>query len=75
MKVPYLCAFITGSPARFSRVDGVRNFNPRLKHNFISIDLKFGVGDYVREVTSPDTVGSDLMSARDATWVQHIRVL
>jgi len=26
----------------------------RQKHNFISIDFKFGVGDYVREVTNPD---------------------
>jgi len=26
----------------------------RQRHNFISIDLKFGVSDYVREVTSPD---------------------
>jgi len=25
-------------------------------HNFISIDFKFGVGDYVREVTSPAKV-------------------
>jgi len=30
----------------------------RQRHNFISIDLTFGVGDYVREVTSPDKVGS-----------------
>jgi len=27
--------------------------------NFISIDLKFGMSDYVREVTKPDKVGSD----------------
>jgi len=31
---------------------------PRQSHNFISIDLKFGVGDYVREVTSPAKFGS-----------------
>jgi len=51
-----------------------------LKHktssqNFISIDLKFGVGNNVREVTSPAKFGSDPMSGRDATWGQHIRVL
>jgi len=47
----------------------------RQRHNFISIDLKFGVGDYVREVTSPAKVGLDPKSDRDATWGQHIRVL
>jgi len=47
----------------------------RQKHNFISIDLKFGVGDYVKEVINPDKVGSDPMSGQDATWGQHIRVL
>jgi len=30
----------------------------RQRHNFISIDLTFGVSDYVREVTSSDKVGS-----------------
>jgi len=40
----------------------------RRRYNFISIDLIFGVSDYVREVTSPDKVGSDPMSSRDATW-------
>jgi len=34
----------------------------RQRHNFISIDLTFGVSDYVREVTSPDKVGSGPMS-------------
>jgi len=29
----------------------------RQSHNFISTDLKFGVGDYVREVTSPAKFG------------------
>jgi len=47
----------------------------RQSQNFISIPLTFGVGDYVREVTSPAKFGSDPMSARDATWWQHIRVL
>jgi len=47
----------------------------RQRHNFISIDFKFGVGDYVRKITNPDKVGSGLMSGRDATWGQHIRVL
>jgi len=41
------------------------------RHNFISIDLTSGVSDYVRAVTSPDKVGSDPMSGRDATWGQH----
>jgi len=40
----------------------------RKSHNFLSIDCKFGVGDYVREVTSPAKFGLDLMSGRDATW-------
>jgi len=43
----------------------------RQRHNFVSIDLKFGVSDYVRKVTSPDKVGSGPMSSRDATWGQH----
>jgi len=47
----------------------------RQSHNFISIDLIFGVGDYVREFTSPAKFGSDPTSGRDATWGQHIRVL
>jgi len=47
----------------------------RQRHNFISIDFKFGVGDNVREVTNPDKVGSGSMSGRNATWGQHIRVL
>jgi len=47
----------------------------RQSHNFILIDLKFGMSDYVREVTSPAKFGSDPMSGRDATWAQHIRVL
>jgi len=40
----------------------------RRRHNFISIDFRFGGGDYVREVTNPDKVGSGPMSGRDATW-------
>jgi len=40
----------------------------RWSHNFISIELKFGVSDHVREVTSPATFGSDPISGRDATW-------
>jgi len=35
----------------------------------------FGVGDYGREVTNPDKVGSGPMSGRNAAWGQHIRVL
>jgi len=33
----------------------------------MSIDFIFGVGDYVREFTSPAKVGSGPMSGRDAT--------
>jgi len=47
----------------------------RQRHNFISIDFKFGVSDYVREITNPDKVGSGPISGRDATWGQHVRVL
>jgi len=47
----------------------------RQSHNCISIDLKFGVRDYVREVTSLVKFGSGPMSGPDATWGQHIRVL
>jgi len=47
----------------------------RQSHYFISIDLKLGVSDFVREVTSPAKFGSDPISGRDATWGQHIRVL
>jgi len=34
----------------------------RQRHNFISIDFNFGVGDYVMEVTNPDKVGSGPMN-------------
>jgi len=47
----------------------------RKSHNLLSIDFRFGEGDNVREITSPDKVGSGPMSRRDATWAQHIRVL
>jgi len=47
----------------------------RQSHNFISIDLIFGVGNKIREVTSSANFGSDPMSGRDATCGQHIRVL
>jgi len=40
----------------------------RQRHNCLSIDFKFGVGDYVREVTSPVKFGSDPMSGRATTW-------
>jgi len=43
----------------------------RQRHNFISIEFKFSVGDYVREVTNRDKVGLGPMSGRDATWGQH----
>jgi len=44
-------------------------------YNYISIDFKFGVGDNVREITSPAKVGSGPMISRDATWGNIIRVL
>jgi len=47
----------------------------RQRHTFISIDLKFGVSDYVRKDTSPAKFVSGPMSGQDATWGQHIRVL
>jgi len=67
-------------PAGLSRVNVVRRIvvlkhetsTLRQSHNFISIDFKFGVGDYVREVTSPDKVGSGPTSGRDATWGQPV---
>jgi len=47
----------------------------RQRHNCISINLKFGVSDNVREVTSSAKFGLRSMSGRDATWGQHTRVL
>jgi len=47
----------------------------RQRHNFISIDFKFGVVDNVREVTNPDKVGLGSIRGRDATREQHIRAL
>jgi len=32
------------------------------RHNYISIDFKLVVGDYVKEVTNPDKVGSGPIS-------------
>jgi len=40
----------------------------RQSHNFISIDFKFGVGDYVTEVTSSDKISSGPMSGKEKTW-------
>jgi len=34
----------------------------------MSIDLTFGVGDYVRGITNSDKFGSDPMSIRDVTY-------
>jgi len=54
---------ITGSPAGLSRVDGVRRSNAKTQNFYPSpIDMKFGVGDYVREFTSPAKFGLDPMS-------------
>jgi len=80
--INYSYRSITGSPAGFSRVNGVhRTAVPkhetstlRQSHNLISIDLKFGVGDNVKEVTSPAKFGSDPVSGRYVTWGQHILV-
>jgi len=44
----------------------------RQRHNFISNDFKFGVGDYVREVTNPEKVNLGPMSGRDATRGQNM---
>jgi len=41
----------------------------RQRHNCISIDLKFGVGYYVRDVTSPVKFGSDTIGGRDRCHV------
>jgi len=43
------------------------NLTLRKSHNFISIDLKFGLGDNVREVINSAKFGSGLMSGRNAT--------
>jgi len=75
-QIQYTLYCITGSPEGLSRVNGVRrssaetwNFNPSPKAQFyINLFQTFGVGDYVREVTNPDKVGSGPMSGRDATW-------
>jgi len=40
----------------------------RQSHNFMSIDLIFGAGVYVRKFTSPAKFDSDLMSGRAAMW-------
>jgi len=40
----------------------------RQSNNFIKSDFKFGVGDYVREVTGPAKVDSWPISGRDDTW-------
>jgi len=52
------------------------SFSTSFSQQSISIEFKFGVGDYVREITSPAKVGSGPMSDRDTTCMgQHIRVL
>jgi len=68
----------TGSPAGLRCVNGVRrssartwNFNPSPKSQFISIDFKFGVGDYIREVIRSNKVGLGPMSGRAATLGQQ----
>jgi len=40
----------------------------RQSHIFISIELKFGGVDYVREITNPTKFGTGPMSGRDVTW-------
>jgi len=40
----------------------------RQGHNFISIDFKCGVDDYVKQITNPAKFGSDPMSGREVTW-------
>jgi len=84
MSQPDRAAINHRQPAGLSRVNGVRRSSAYMKlqlfaKSTISYQLssnKFGVDDYVREeVTSRVKVGSSLMSGRDATWGQHIRVL
>jgi len=49
---------------------------PPQSYNCISIDFKFGVGNYVREITSTVKFSSDPMATpTDSRWRQHIRVL
>jgi len=68
----YVRPLVTGSPAGPSRVNGVRRIVV-LKHQpfakgtilYQSIWHLVWVHDYVREVTSPDKVGSGPMSGRD----------
>jgi len=40
----------------------------RWSHNFTPINLKFGLGDKVRQVTSSAKSSSDPISSQDATW-------
>jgi len=61
-------------PAGLSRVNGVtvvelkhETSTLRETHYSISIALTFGMGDHVREVTSPAEFGLDPMSGQDAT--------
>jgi len=68
-----LAIVLQTSPAALSHANGaavvvhkVEIVTLRQSHNFVLIDFKFGVGDYVREVTSPDKVGPGPMSGRDA---------
>jgi len=59
--------WITGSPSGVSRVKVVRRSSASMKLQpfakvtiyFISINLRCGMSDYVKEVTSPAKFGSD----------------
>jgi len=72
---------ITGSPTGPTRDIGIRRIvvlkhetsTLRQSHNFISIDFKFGVDDYVRRVTSPAKLCLDPMSRSRRHEGQHIR--
>jgi len=71
--VLYKYVSITGSTAGLSSASTVvvlkhDNSTLRQSHNFISINLKFGVGDYVWEGTNAAKFGLVTMSGRDATW-------
>jgi len=46
----------------------------RQRHNFISIDLEFGVSDKIREVTSPAKFGSGPMSGQDGQTPRVVNI-
>jgi len=47
----------------------------RQSQNFLSIDFTFGVGDYVRKVTSSVKFSSDPMRGRNTPWANTLLVM